>query len=108
MTLFQFLALANPGGGGSSGGSSLMTFLMFGSIFAIFWFMILRPQKKQQDKRKTMLAALKRGDKIITSGGLFAVVRDVKGDRVVATIGENMKVEIALHAVSGVVEQEEA
>ena len=55
-----------------------------------------------------MLAALKRGDKIITSGGLFAVVRDVKGDRVVATIGENMKVEIALHAVSGVVEQEEA
>ena len=107
MDFLYLLAMGNPSGGGSGTGSSLMTFLMFGSIFAIFWFMILRPQKKQQDQRKSMLAALKRGDKIVTSGGLFATVRDVKADRVVATIGENLKVEIALHAVSGVVEQEE-
>lgn len=107
MTFLNFLAMANPGGSGGGSGSGLMTFLMFGSVFAIFWFMILRPQKKQQDQRKTMIAALKRGDKIVTSGGLFAVVRDVKGDRVVATIGENVKVEIAKHAVSGILDEEE-
>nr|MEE4269366.1 preprotein translocase subunit YajC [Candidatus Krumholzibacteria bacterium] len=108
MSIQPFLSMANPGGASGGGGSGLMTLLMFGSVFAIFWFMILRPQKKQADQRKAMIEALKRGDKIVTSGGLFAVVRDVKGDRVVATIGENIKVEIAKHAISGVVEQEEA
>lgn len=107
MTFLNFLAMANPSGAGGSG-SGLMTFLMFGSVFAIFWFMILRPQKKQQDKRKTMIEALKRGDKVVTSGGLFATVRDVKADRVVATIGENVKVEIAKSAINGVLETEEA
>jgi preprotein translocase subunit YajC len=106
MSFLQFLAMASPEGG-SSGGSGLMTLLMFGSVFAIFWFMILRPQKKQQDQRKKMIEALKRGDKVVTSGGLFATVRDVKGDRVVATIGDNVKVEIAKHAVNGVLEAEE-
>lgn len=107
MYLMNFLAMANPNGGGGSG-SGLMTILMFGSVFAIFWFMILRPQKKQQEQRKTMIEALKRGDKILTSGGLFATVRDVKGDRVIATIGENVKVEIAKSAVNGVLETEES
>jgi len=106
MSILPFLSMANPGGA-SGGGSGLMTLLMFGSVFAIFWFMILRPQKKQADQRKAMIEALKRGDKIVTSGGLFAVVRDVKGDRVVATIGENIKVEIAKHAINGVLESEE-
>jgi preprotein translocase subunit YajC len=107
MSFLNFLAMASPEGASGSG-SGLMTFLMFGSVFAIFWFMILRPQKKQQDQRKAMIEALKRGDKIITSGGLFATVRDVKNDRVVATIGDNIKVEIAKHAINGVLESEEA
>jgi preprotein translocase subunit YajC len=102
----DFLSMTNTGGGGGGAGSNVMTLLMFGSIFAIFWFMILRPQKKQQDQRKAMLAALKRGDKVVTSGGLFATIKDVKGDRVVATIGDNIKVEIALSAVAHLVEPE--
>ena len=57
--------------------------------------MILRPQKKQQDQRKAMIEALKRGDQIVTNGGLFATVKDVKDDRMVATIAEGVKVEIA-------------
>jgi preprotein translocase subunit YajC len=101
-------AMSSPGGGTEGGGaSSLFSFLPLVLIFVVFWFMIIRPQKKQQDQRKTMLAAVKRGDKIITSGGLFATVKDVKADRVVATISENIKVEIALSAVSAVVEESE-
>ena len=70
--------------------------------------MILRPQKKQQDQRKAMIEALKRGDKVVTSGGLFATVRDVKADRVVATIGDGVKVEIAKSAITRCLESEEA
>ncbi len=108
MSFLNILAMANPNGASGGTGSGLMTILMFGSVFAIFWFMILRPQKKQQTQRKTMIEALKRGDKVVTSGGLFATVRDVKGDRVVATIGDNVKVEIAKHAISSVLDTGDA
>jgi preprotein translocase subunit YajC len=109
MTNLNLLAMGAPNVGGDGGGAGgLLGMLpMFVMLGLVFWFMIIRPQKKQQDQRKTMLAAVKRGDKIITSGGLFATVKDVKADRVVATISENIKVEIALSAVSAVVEESE-
>ena len=102
MTLMNVLALSTPGGCG--GGSAIAGFLPIILMFGVFWFLIIRPQKKQSDQRKTMIEAIQRGDKIVTNGGLFATVRDVKGDRVVATIAENVKVEIAKSSVSAVVE----
>jgi preprotein translocase subunit YajC len=98
----SFLAMSAPPEGGG-GGSMLIQFAPIILIFLVFWFMIIRPQKKQQDQRKSMLEALKRGDQVVTSGGLFATVRDVKGDRVVATIAEGVKVEISKQAITGVV-----
>jgi preprotein translocase subunit YajC len=104
--LVNLLAMANPSGGGGGGGG-MMTMLMFGSIFAIFYFMIIRPQKKQADQRKAMIEAIKRGDKIVTSGGIFATVKDVKADRVVVTIAEGVKVEVAKTAITGVLTESE-
>ncbi len=83
----------------------MLSFLPLVLIFIVFWFMIIRPQKKQQDQRKTMISALKRGDIIVTSGGLFATVKDVKADRVTATIADGVKVEISKSSVSAVVEE---
>jgi preprotein translocase subunit YajC len=97
------LAMASPTEAGGGGAGGLLSFLPLILIFLVFWFMIIRPQKKQQDQRKAMIEALKRGDQIVTSGGLFATVRDVKQDRVVATIAENVKVEISKSAISAVV-----
>jgi len=105
MTIMNLLAMASPNGGGQGGASSIMGFLPLILIFVVFWFMIIRPQKKQQDQRKAMIEAIKRGDRIVTSGGLFATVKDVKGDRVVATIAENVKVEISKTAISAVMEE---
>lgn len=104
MDILNFFAFASPnaGGGGSGGAGSLLSFLPLVLIFAVFWFMIIRPQKKQQEQRKTMLDALKRGDRVITNGGLYATIRDVKGDVVTATIGDNVKVEISRQAISTV------
>lgn len=101
-------AMSSPGAGAEGGGaSSLFSFLPLILIFVVFWFMIIRPQKKQQDQRKSMIEALQRGDKIVTNGGLFATVRDVKGDRITATIAEGVKVEISKSAIGGVVPEGE-
>ena len=105
MPFMNLLAMASPSGGAEGGPSSLLSFLPLILIFVVFWFMIIRPQKKQQDQRKAMIAALKRGDQIVTNGGLFATVKDVKQDRVVATIAEGVKVEISKSAISGVVSE---
>lgn len=105
MPLVNLLAMASPGGGGEGGASSMLSFLPLVLIFIVFWFMIIRPQKKQQDQRKSMISALKRGDQIVTSGGLFASVKDVKADRVVATIADGVKVEISKGSISAVVEE---
>jgi preprotein translocase subunit YajC len=105
MPLVNLLAMASPGGGGEGGASSMLSFLPLVLIFIVFWFMIIRPQKKQQDQRKAMINALKRGDQILTSGGLFASVKDVKADRVTATIADGVKVEISKSSISAVVEE---
>ncbi|MDX2474555.1 MAG: preprotein translocase subunit YajC [Candidatus Krumholzibacteria bacterium] len=107
MLLMNLLAMGSPSAGGGGGGSSLMTMLMFGSIFAIFYFMIIRPQKKQADQRKAMIEAIKRGDKVVTTGGIFGTVKDVKADRIIVTIAEGVKVEVAKSAVNGVVTESE-
>lgn len=101
MTVMNLLAMANPGGAGGS--SAMAGFIPIILMFIVFWFLIIRPQKKQSDQRKAMIEALKRGDRIVTNGGLFATVKDVKGDRVVATIAENVKVEISKSSIGGVV-----
>lgn len=103
MNLFPLLALASPPADGAGQGSSLPMFLMMGAIFLIFWLMIIRPQQKQQKQRQAMITALKNGDRIVTSGGLFATVKDVHEEYVVAFISDGVKVEIAKSAIGGVV-----
>ncbi len=106
MLPMNLLAMGSSAAGGG-GGSGAMTMLMFGSIFAIFYFMIIRPQKKQADQRKAMIEAIKRGDKVVTTGGIFGTVKDVKADRIIVTIAEGVKVEVAKSAVNGVVTESE-
>ena len=69
-------------------------------MFLVLWFVLLRPQNKQRKERDAMLKALKRGDKIVTNGGLHATVRDVKESVVVCDISDGVKVEISLMAVN--------
>jgi preprotein translocase subunit YajC len=103
-TLATLLAMSQPPEG-SGGMGALLSFLPLVLIMAVFWFMIIRPQKRQQQQRKSMIEALKKNDRIVTSGGIYATVLNVKEDRVVATIAEGVKVEIAKQAITGVVEK---
>jgi len=86
--------------GGGAGGSGF--FIMLIAIFAIFYFLMIRPESKRRKERQTMLDALKRHDKIVTVGGLYGEVIDVHEDRVVIRIGEDIKVEVAKSAISTV------
>jgi preprotein translocase subunit YajC len=78
---------------------------LFLAFLAIFYFLMWRPQAKRQKEHKAMLSALKKGDRIVTTGGLHATVLNVKEDRgvIVATISEGVKVEISRGSVAGLV-----
>ena len=94
--------------GGQAGGSPLMSIGMMVAIFAIFYFLLIRPQKKQQQKLQQSIASLKKGDKIIVSGGIVAeYVSDKEGGRVaIVKLSENTKIEIIKSSISAVVTEE--
>ncbi len=86
--------------GGGGGGSSMLIMLV--AIFAIFYFLMIRPESKRRKERQAMIDSLKRGDKVVTIGGLYGDVQDVHDDRLVIKIAEGVKVEVAKSSVSGV------
>ena len=97
------LAQAAPA---SSSQPFIMNIVFIGSMVVIFWFLILRPQKKQADQRKKMLEAVQRGDRVLTTGGLYGTVKDIKGDVMIVAIAENVKVEVARSAIQGVTQDQ--
>lgn len=82
--------------GGSMGGM----LLAFGLMFAVMYFLIIRPQQKRQKEHQKMLDAVKKGDRVITSGGLHGVVKDVREDTLLVKIAENTVVELSRGAVA--------
>lgn len=66
-------------------------------IFAIFWFMLIRPQKKQQKEQEEMMTQLKPGVSIMTTGGFYGVVLDVVDDTVIVEFGNNKNCRIPMN-----------
>lgn len=97
-----FLALMAPQGG-DGGGSMISTLLMFGLIIVIFYFMIIRPQSKRQKERQKMLDAMKKGDKVVTSGGIHGKIIAMEDKTVLVEIADNIKVKVEKSAVSAIV-----
>lgn len=81
---------AQQGGQGQGGG--LMGFLPLILIFVIFYFLLIRPQQKRAKEHKKMLDELKKGDKVITSGGAYGVIEEVRPNTVTVKIAENVRV----------------
>ena len=96
-----FALAPSPGGGG---GNPLMGLAPLVLVMFIFYFLILRPQQKRQKQHREMLGSLGRGDRVLTTGGLYATIQDVKDEFLVAVISEGVKVEIAKSAVAARVE----
>jgi preprotein translocase subunit YajC len=78
---------------------------MFGLIFVIFYFMILRPQQKRQKERKKLLDNVKKGDKVITAGGVHAKVVAVEEKTLLVEIADNVKVKIERSSLGSVIKE---
>ncbi len=94
-------AAAAPASGPAGGG--LLGLAPWIAIFAIFYFLLIRPQQKQAKEQQKMINNLKRGDRVLTSGGLYATVQAVKGKVLEVKLSDEVKVFMAKSAVSQVV-----
>jgi len=103
--LSLLMAAPQQGAEGAQGGAAggFMTFLPFVAIIAIFYFLIIRPQNKKQKETQKMLSALKKGDKVVTIGGVHGTIQSVREQSVVLKVDDNTKIEFNRSAISSIV-----
>jgi preprotein translocase subunit YajC len=101
--LYLLQCIPQQGGEGAATSNPLMTFLPFVAIIAIFYFLIIRPQNKKQKETQKMLSQLKKGDKIVTIGGIHGTIQAVKEQTVIVKVDEDTKLEFSRSAISNVV-----
>ena len=99
--------------GGSGPATILIQLLPMFAIFAIFFFLLIRPQQRERRRREEMLGSLKKGDRVITSGGLIGIIMGLNEQTVTLKIADSVRVECLRSAVTGLrsdprVEQESA
>jgi preprotein translocase subunit YajC len=96
-SILHSLAQQNPRGG------QYPFFILIGGMLLLMYFFIFRPQSKQRKEHQMMLNALKKGDKIVTVGGIYGVVTNVKDKTVVVKVADNVKVEMVRSGIAQVV-----
>ena len=92
-------------GGGDGGGMSAFIPLIL--MFAIFYFLLIRPQQKKSKQHKAMLGAVRKGDKVITSGGLHGEITGMTDDAVTMEIAPKVRVKVSRGAIAGVLKKGE-
>jgi preprotein translocase subunit YajC len=104
--LLELLAMA-PQSGEGGGGGMVSTIIMFGAIFLIFYFMIIRPQQKRAKERDKMLANIQKGDKVVTSGGVHGTISGIDEKTVLLDVGDKVKLKVERSAVTTVISTKE-
>ena len=100
--LIQLLMLFMQPQSSDGGSGMLSTIIMFGLIFVIFYFLIIRPQQKRQKEREKLLGALEKGDKVVTSGGLHGTISGLEEKTVLLQIADGVKVKVDRSAIGQV------
>ncbi len=96
----ELLIAMAPQGGGSA--NLISTLIMFGAIFLIFYFMIIRPQQKRAKEREKMLSNMQKGDKVITSGGLHGTIAGIDEKTILLQVSDNVKMKFERSAIASV------
>lgn len=99
-------AAYGPQGGaaqGQGGGNPMSLIFMIIAIFAVMYFLMIRPQQRQRKQHQDMLSQLGKGDKVVTAGGLHATVAGIKDNTVILKIADNVKVEVNRSSISQIV-----
>ncbi len=97
----EFLLAMAPSGG-DGGGSLVSTLIMFGAIFLIFYFMIIRPQQKRSKEREKLLSNLEKGDKVVTNGGIHGIIAGLEEKTALLQVSETVKLKIERSAITTV------
>lgn len=93
------------GGGGGAKGGDIHFIIMMAVIFTIFFFLLIRPQQKKQKALKEMMANLKHGDMVVTTGGLHGKITAIAENFVTLEISDKVKVKVSRNNVTAVVEK---
>jgi preprotein translocase subunit YajC len=101
-------AMGTGGSGGAGGGGGLGAFLPLIIIFAIFYFLLIRPQQRKAKQHKQLLADLRKGDKVVSSGGLHGLITGMSDDVLTVEISPKVRVKISRGSIAGVVRRPEA
>lgn len=101
--MFEKIAYAADTVAAPQGPGALASLLPFIIIFVIFYFLMIRPQQKRQTELSKMIGGLKKGDKVVTAGGMIGVVTSIQTDYVVLKVGDNeaTKIEVLKSSISG-------
>jgi preprotein translocase subunit YajC len=99
--VYQLLIAMAPQGG-EGGGGLMSTLIMFGAIFLIFYFMIIRPQQKRAKEKDKMLSNLEKGDKVVTNGGIHGVIAGLEEKTALLMVSENTKIKVERSAITTV------
>lgn len=96
------------GGGGSGGGGGFMALLPIILMFAIIYFLLLRPQQKRQRQQQMMLESLRKGDRVVTAGGIFGTIVGIKEKQgiVVIRVADTVKIELAKSSIARIVQKD--
>ena len=92
MTILQAAPAAQPG-------SQWSMWIMLALIFVVMWFFMIRPQRKQQKELQNFRDSLKKGDKVVTIGGIFGTVCEIKEDSVLIEVDNNVKIRVSKQAL---------
>ena len=99
----QSFTLMLQQGGAPAAGGGLVAMVPYIAMFAIFYFVLIAPMRKQQKKTKDMLSNLKKGDRVLTSGGIYGQVAQIEDQVVWVKIADTVKVKMARSAITSVV-----
>ncbi|MFZ1385851.1 MAG: preprotein translocase subunit YajC [Thiolinea sp.] len=102
MSFFISDAMAQAAPAGPAGGGLIEMVLMMAVFFAIMYFMIIRPQQKRAKDHKTMLAALSKGDEIVTGGGMLGKVANIGDNFIQLEIADNVQIKVQRQAIASV------
>jgi preprotein translocase subunit YajC len=98
----SFALAADPG----AGGALSQFLLLFAPLFAIWYFLVIRPQQQQRRKTQAMLADLKTGDRVVTSGGIYGTIVSFRNGVVQLQIANQVRVDVARSAITGMVTED--
>jgi preprotein translocase subunit YajC len=104
----SLIAMAGPAGAGSSKQQSpAFMIIWMGLMIGVFYFLMIRPQKRREKEKRVLLESAKSGDRVVFGGGMLGIIANVKDKTFVIKVAENVKIEVARYAVTQILDKGE-